>query len=243
MTVNVWANGPGTPGYACVDARLTDRKNSNWFWEDRAVLTADQDYGQAGWDLGLNYKGLGDLVAQLTQLKRQKWTPGNGSTIQQGEIRRLAIHAHGNAGMLHVNGQGGNSLTAKTISSMQSDLVRIGQMTVSDAANPAVILLVGCVAAQGKEGNALLTGLSTLWPNRKVVGFWTLGYVAGGEMKRGGSDCTESGMRDTDALYAGQANDHAGKLWKDLNAWPWAGEGSPHAKVAFNGAIISGSLL
>jgi len=240
MSVNVWANGPGTPGYACVDARLTKRGDWSWPWQDRPVTTQDQDYGQAGWDIGLNYKGLGDLSAQLTTLKRQDWTPGKGSSIQQGEVRRLAIHAHGNAGMLHVNGQGGPSLTAKRIPSMQADLSRIGLMTVNDAAAPAVILQVGCVAAQGKEGTALLTELSRLWPNRKVVGFWTLGYVAGGEMKRRGADCTEAGMRDTTALFSGQANDHAGEYWHDLKTWPWASESSPQSKVAFNGALVSG---
>src|SRR5262245_8743549 len=112
MAVNVWANGPATPGYACEDARLTKRGVFTWPWQDRAVTTEDQDYGQAGWDLGLNYRTLGDLASRLGQLKRAKWTPGTGATIQSGEIQRLAIHAHGNAGMLHVNGQGGNSLTA-----------------------------------------------------------------------------------------------------------------------------------
>lgn len=240
MSVNVWSNGPGTPGYACVDARLTKRGVSTWPWQDRAVTMEDQDYGQAGWDIGLNYKGLGDLSAQLSRLKRPAWAPGPGSTIQQGEIQRLAIHAHGNAGMLHVNGQGGPSLTAKNIPSMQADLSRIGLMTANTPANPAVILLVGCVAAQGKEGSALLSELSRLWPNRKVVGFWTLGYVAGGEMKRSGDACTEAGMRDTTALFAGEANDHAGEFWHDLKQWPWASETSPRAKVALNGAVVFG---
>lgn len=241
MTVNVWANGPGTPGYACEDARLTDRSKSNWPWQDRAVLSQDQEYGQAGWDLGVNYKGLGDLAAQLTQLKRQKWTPGTGSVVQAGEIRRLAIHAHGNAGMLHVNGEGGVSLTAKTIASMQSELTRIGAMTVTDAGNPAVILLVGCVAAQGKEGTALLVELSKLWPNRRVVAFGTLGYVAGGAMKRSGDACTEAGMRDTTALYAGEGNKLASRYWSDMKTWPWASEDSPRAKVALNGVITRGA--
>lgn len=241
MTVNVWANGPETPGYACEDARLTNRKQRNWPWQDRAVLTVDEDYGQAGWDLGLNYKSLGDLCARLSSLERADWTPGQGRLIQAGEIQRLAIHAHGNAGMLHVNGHGGPSLSAKTLPSMQADLARIGGMVVSDSRNPGVILLIGCVAGQGKDGTALLTGLSRLWPNRKVVGFGTLGYVAGGEMKRTGDNCTESGMRDTDALYAGQADDDASQKWHDRKVWPWASETSPRAKVALNGAIILGS--
>lgn len=241
MTVNVWANGPGTPGHVCEDARLTNRSVRPWPWQERAVTTIDQDYGQAGWDIGLNYGGLSDLATRLSSLERPDWAPGTGRVIGRGEIRRLAIHAHGNAGTLHVNGQNGQSLTAATVSAMHADLHRIGLMTPDDSANPAVILLVGCVAGQGRDGTALLIALSRVWPNRKVVGFATLGYVAGGEMLRSGAGCTEPGMRDTNALFAGEANDTAGRYWGNRTDWPWASESSPRAKVALNGAITVGA--
>jgi hypothetical protein len=240
MSVNAWANGPNTPGYVCTDARLTNRGVSRWPWQGRALTTVDQDYGQAGWDIGFNYSGLSDLATQLSSLSRPDWVPGSG-TIGRGEIRRLAIHAHGNAGTLHVNGTPGPSLTARTVPSMHPDLHRIGLMTPDDAAYPAVILLVGCVAAQGREGTALLTALSRVWPNRKVVGFATLGYVAGGEMLRRGAGCTEAGMRDTTALHAGEADDLAGRYWHNRTDWPWASETSPRAKVALNGGITLGA--
>jgi hypothetical protein len=240
MSVNVWANGPGTPGFICEDARLTDRDVHPWFWQDRGISRTDREYGQAGWDIGVNYSGLGDLVEKLSDLARPKWVEGMG-VIRQGEIRCLAIHAHGNAGQVHVNGRDGPSLTAESVPSMRIELYRIGLMLPDDAHNPAMILLVGCVAAQGKEGTALLTRLSKFWPNRKVVGFVTLGYVAGGEMYRSGASCTEPGMRDTNALYPGQADDTAGKYWGNLLEWPWASETSPHSKIALNGVITKGA--
>lgn len=241
MSVNVWANGPGTPGYVCEDARLTNRSVRPWFWQDRAVATVDEDYGQAGWDIGLNYGGLSDLATRLASLSRPAWAAGAGRTIGRGDVRRLAIHAHGNAGTLHVNGQGGPSLTAATVPAMHADLNRIGLMTPDDSTDPAVILLVGCVAGQGRDGTALLVALSRVWPNRKVVGFATLGFVAGGEMLRRGESCTEPGMRDTNALYAGEADANAGRYWHNRTDWPWASENSPRAKVALNGAITVGA--
>jgi len=240
MSVNVWANGPRTPGFVCTDARLTDRSVSTWPWQDRPVTTTDQDYGQAGWDIGINYGSLSDLATKLWGMSRPDWVPGTG-TIGRGEVRRLAIHAHGNAGQLHVNGFPGTSLTAATVPAMSGDLNRIGLMTPDDPASPAVILLVGCVAGQGREGTALLQALSRAWPNRKVVGFATLGYVAGGDMLRRGASCTEAGMRDTNALYAGEADATAGRYWHNRTDWPWASESSPRAKVALNGTITVGA--
>ena len=240
MPVNVWANGPGTPGFVCSDARLTDRSVHPWPWQDRGITMVDQDYGQAGWDIGFNYSGLHDLATQLSALSRPAWV-GAGGRIGRGEVRRLAIHAHGNAGQLHVNGTPGPSLTAASVVSMHSDLYSIGLMTPDDRTNPAVILLVGCVAGQGRDGTALLRALSREWPNRKVVGFATLGYVAGGEMLRAGAHCTEAGMRDTNALYAGEADATAGRYWRSRADWPWASETSPRAKVALNDVIILGA--
>jgi hypothetical protein len=240
MPVNVWANGPGTPGFICNDARLSDRSASTWPWQDRATTTVDQDYGQAGWDIGFNYSGLHDLATQISSLSRPDWVGGSGR-IGRGEVRRLAIHAHGNAGQLHVNGTPGPSLTAASVVSMHADLYSIGLMTPDDRVNPAVILLVGCVAGQGRDGTALLRALSREWPNRKVVGFATLGYVAGGEMLRRGASCTEAGMRDTNALYAGEADATAGRYWHNRADWPWASETSPRAKVALNDVIILGA--
>jgi hypothetical protein len=201
----------------------------------------DQDHGQSGWQIGLNFTTLNDLANQLSTMVRPGWVAGTG-TIGRGEIRQLAIHSHGNAGILLVNGRDGTPLTA-TSSGMHGDLHRIGLMTPDDRANPAVILLVGCLAGRGAEGTALLTALSRVWPNRLVVAFATLGYVAGGAMKRNGEFCTEPGMRDTDAVNPGEADRTLPGHWTGRAAWPWASEASTHAKVALNGAITRGATL
>ena len=114
-------------------------------------------------------------------------------------------------------------------------------MTPDNPSNPAVILFVGCLAGSGRAGTDLLIALSRVWPNRKVVAFATLGYAPGGAMSRSGEHCTEPGMRDTTALYPGEADRDAGRYWGDLTVWPWATETSPQAKVAMNQTIIRGA--
>jgi hypothetical protein len=209
-------------------------------WSARPIATADEDYGEAGWDIGLNYSGLTDLATRLSTLARPDWVAGTG-VIGRGEIRRLAIHAHGNSGELLVNGTGAPKLTAAAVPSMHRDLNRIGLLTPDDPVNPAVILLVGCNAGMGRAGTDLLLALTRVWPNRKVVAFASLGYVAGGEMLRSGAGCTEPGMRDTDTLHPGEADRAAGRMWHNRRDWPWASERSPRAKVALNGEIKLGA--
>lgn len=238
MPVAVWANGPETHGVVCTDARLTDRAGSSVFSRD--LSSTDQDYGQTGWDIGLNFSSLKDLAARLTGLLRPKWVSGVGTRIERGEVRRLAIHTHGVSGQVFVNGREAPPLTASA-TPMHGDLHSIGLMTPDDAANPAVILFVGCLAGQGRAGTELLSALSRVWPNRKVVGYASLGYAPGGRMLRSNDGCVEPGMRDTEKTHVGEADDAAGKLWSDRNIWPWASESSPRAKVAMNGAVISGA--
>jgi hypothetical protein len=233
MSVNVWTSQGDIPGRICKDARLTDREKSLFL---RNIATEDKLYGQAGWDLGINFLKISDLAGQLESLVLPNREP------VKGKIRRLAINTHGNQGVIFINGLSDPvALTAKTVPSLKAHLVRIGLMTPDDSTNNAVILFVGCLAAQGKDGSDLLIELSKVWPNRKVVSFITLGYGPGGAMSRAGEQCTEPGMRDTTTTDPGGADKLAGKLWNDLSKWPWASENSPRAKVALNSKIIRGA--
>ena len=242
MAINVWTNSRDVPGVVCADARLSAPSQSSWPFARRRITTTDQLFGQAGWDIGFNFTDITDLKNKLTKLHLPDYLPDGDRTIKRGEIQRLAIHAHGSLGTIYINGQRNPAtLSAKTVNTNHSCLYEIGLMTPDNKSNPAVILFVGCIAGTGKDGTNLLIALSNLWPNRKVVAFASLGFAHGGEMKRSGESCTEPGMRDTNALYAGEANDNAGKYWKDLKTWPWASETSPRAKVALNGAIIQGA--
>lgn len=242
MTVNVWANAKDVPGAVCADARLRDR--SRW---TRPTTNSDQFYGQAGWDIGVNFMHIGDLAIKLRTLNIAEGWSARSRPIQCGEIQRLAIHAHGTTGVIYINGQEEGvqdkslKLTAETIAIHQGHLHQIGLMTPDNPANPAVILFVGCLAAGGPAGTALLTGLSRLWPNRKVVAYATLGYAPGARMLREGAHCTEPGMRDTNENDPGKANRKEMLYWEDLKTWPWATEKSPRAKVALNQTIIHGA--
>jgi hypothetical protein len=265
MSVTVWANSKDLPGVVCRDARLTDRTKTKVLWSGRPVTTQDQLYGQAGWDVGLTFTSLEDLAGHLEKLEIPKYVAGGGSYIQPGDIRRLAIHAHGAPGTIFINGvDSAVRLTLKTIhdEKIHKQLDRIGRLTLDSAVantrafaeamkkrkdaavppplEPAVILFVGCIAGAGPDGTKLLCELSKLWPNRKVVGFVMLGYAPGGAMKRKDEGCNEAGMRDTTSPLAGEADRDAPKYWADLKTWPWASEASPRAKVAFLGKLIKG---
>jgi len=242
MSLAVWACARDVPIYVCSDARLTDRSRINII--SRSVTGTDQDHGQANWQVGINFVDLADLVAQLRSFQVPEHVSGGGRQVRRGQITRLAINAHGNWGEVFINGQTHTpTLTADSLRALHEQLHQIGLMTPNSRDNPAVILLVGCVAGTGEPGNRLLRGLSRLWPNRKVVGFTTIGFSHGGEMSRSGDGCTEPGMRDTHATSPGEADRSAGRYWTDRRAWPWASETSPHAKVALNDRIISGGQL
>lgn len=244
MAVNVWANSRDVPGIVCSDARLTDRSRTRWPWADRPITTRDQLYGQARWDIGINFLSLHNLASQLGTLSIPDELPEAGRTVRRGEIQRLAIHAHGASGTIFINGQrDASTLTAGSVSSLHGYLYQIGVMTSNSETNRAVILFVGCLAGSGRDGTDLLLELSRVWPNRKVVAFATLGFAPGGEMYRSGDQCTEPGMRDTTAVYPGEADRTAGQYWRDLTTWPWASETSPRAKVALNREIIHGANL
>jgi hypothetical protein len=234
------------PGIVCADARLTDRQRSGFF--SRSISSSDQLYGQAGWHIGVNFLNLADLASRLSNIEMPEYLEARvgggcssprGRRLRNGELTRLAIHAHGVSGSLFINGRGKTPLAPNTLEQFSGQLKTIGLLTPNDKNDPAVILLVGCLAGSGSAGTALLTGLSRKWPNRKVVGFATLGFAPGGAMARGGR-CSEPGMRDTTALFPGEADATAGQHWGNLQTWPWASENSPRAKVAFNGAIVRG---
>jgi len=239
--ISVWANSKDVPGVVCKDARLTDKTITQWPWSDRPITTTDQLYGEAGWDVGINFLAVEDLAGQLETLFVPKYVNGGGRRITRGEIKRLSIHAHGNEGVILINGKSSKvTLTAESIQDLQTPLNRIGLMTPDDSKNPAVILFQGCLAASGKSGTRLITALSKIWPNRKVVGFVTLGFAPGGDMYRSGEHCNEPGMRATLESNPGAADKAAGKYWGDLKSWPWASENAPSAKVALNGKLIAG---
>ncbi len=245
-SVHIWANCFDVPIRVCQDARLRDREGWDPFSSGPLLSRTDQLYGQAGWHIGLEFVGLDQLAEQLERLVLPDYVTRRPRPIRRGELRRLAINTHGNKGVAFVAGYERPRdvpLHQGTFSRYHAALHRIGLLTPRDGTG--IIYLMGCIAGQDREGTELLLRLSRIWPNRRVVGFISVGYAAGGEMWRRGAHCTEPGMRDTRSPHSagpGSAQERAwGSRWRNLRELPWASEHSPSAKVALNGELIRGA--
>ena len=245
MKITVWAENVDARGRACPDARL--RENGSLSKRSYPDGTAK---GQAGWDWGINFNHLGNLVTQLTVYPTPSRLCGNlildCPEVQPGQVIRLAIGAHGTPGEFEIDGKGKKPLTAeriRRIKPLRNLLKEIGNVLSDDA----VVLLMGCNVGAGTQGSDLLIELSKMWPNRKVVGFTRVMTFGWGRLRRG-HQCSEPGYRDTNyteecpGLYAEQIEKcelgRYGTDWKDLTKLPWGSEFSPHAKVAQNGKIL-----
>ncbi len=232
--INVWAYHSDF-GSLCPNAALDDSTGLRYPSGNRQ--------GQADWHVAVQFGTLHELADKLTRgLPMPSQFCGNWfqdcEPVKRGEIVRLALMSHGDqGGRVMVDGRAATSvLTATTARSFHTDLHNIGLYTRERG---STILLMGCLAGQGRDGTALLVELSRVWPGRRVVGFTTIGYRHPGEMKRRGDPCELPGMRDTDApagLYADPRRFDS--LWRDFTAMPWAAESSIHAKVVFNGAVV-----
>jgi len=209
--------------------------------------------GQAGWDLGLNLHDIGEIATSLAGRKAPSWL--GGEPIEHGDVNRLAIMAHGYPGEVYGYGVANKTvkLTPTTVSTsgkVRDDLLAIEPWLAPDA----TVLLMSCRAGgYGTDGRDLLLRLSEVWPGRKVVGFWTIGYADPVKMERvtAGSSTTEAGMRDTEedsdaVTVEGKAkSDFEARMqkdWDDFKRYPWASEKSLHARVAKDGKMIHDTL-
>jgi hypothetical protein len=225
-TITVWAETGDIHGNVCADARLRSD-------DSKTLATSDTPRGQAGWEMGIRYgNDLNGLVRKLMEITRT-----------QGKIRRLAIHAHGEPGKVYVNGLSQPPLSIETMQQFEAILTLLRPCLTDDA----VVVFAGCLAGQGEHGDELLKEVSRRLPGRQVVAFETIGYAPGGKTQtRVGDDCTEPGMRDTDAPGGGgtggkvqfERETRWGQAWNNLEALPWASEFSTHAVVARGGHII-----
>ena len=248
-------------GTICRDARLGGGGSSRRY-------PGGSSSGQAGWHVAIGFSNLSGLASRLG--------PGSGGVsgtampayfcgnwfddcpaIRAGEVRRLAILAHGCPGRFFINGGGGRRPDGTSYSCYSPDPAR-PPLTSQNARDPsggfhphlhqiglatsqdATVFLMGCDVANGPEGWQLLRALSHVWPGRRVVGFTTSGYRHSGEMYRGSGDyCQEPGMRDTPIGGALHGMERMlDEMWDDFTQMPWASERSPHAVVARDGQII-----
>jgi hypothetical protein len=225
-------------------------------------------FGQAGWDVGLTIKSLADLASQLDSGIRpypqtwfDEWIWNSQQPIGHGEIRRLAISAHGAArGIWFPNGRDrvdfsffhpispdGGALPAfpdgvliptKSVEEIETELNMIGRYV-----HPmGTVILMGCASGRGEDGTKLLRKLSRALRHRTIVGFSTLGLAKGVIMSGHGDDraSTYAGMKITD-YFDGDALQTDYEKLTSIEAYSrleWASETARFAKVVLDGDVL-----
>jgi hypothetical protein len=218
--------------------------------------------GQAGWDITIPYENitnLADILDRGVTMKgetKRRFGPRYSDPIRPGEVARLGIMAHGDQdGQWFVNGKDGHPVgsgkeyyfplmanphaQAESVEAAAAVLRRIGRYMKSFG---STIVLVGCMAGQGRGGTALLMALSAIWPRTFIAAFDVVGY-------RHSSAMTEEGNRG-DGEYAGMkltwyrselecASEPEAKLLAKWNQMEWASEYSKeHAKIVLNQEVV-----
>jgi hypothetical protein len=259
--INVWTAGIKTPlRHYDRDARLPDPG------------LGDKAFGQDGWTVAFEFSNFADLANKLGKGAFSlppfvcKNYISDCGPIEEFQVVRLAIVAHGAPGAVDVDGifksaadadeadknvpptlnpRLLNILTLKSGKYQKKiDLIR---RCLHDRSK---VFLMGCRIASGTEGKEFLIALSEQWPGTEVVAISTIGYQDGAKQSKTGSTGSSSypGMRDT--TYTSHKKpgfpirDYEKlDVWNNLKKLPWVNIGpgrptSPHVTVAFNGFII-----
>jgi hypothetical protein len=219
--------------------------------------TTDTPQGQAGWDVGIREPYGTTVPGETPVFKRLAnfLQPGmslpdhvGGGVLQEHQIKRLAIVAHGRPGIMDADqfeagfGLGGarpqasRSLTISRFSEYEDSLSKLRTVLARDAH----VYLECCNLAANEEGERLLTKISSLWPTVFVVGSKSMIVVPAGLGRRGGQDFP--GLRDSnhnEVPVPPVPKDYEELAFaRDLTKLPWLSETSIHATVARNGSII-----
>lgn len=247
--VHVWAAGIKTPlRYQDPDGRLKEGERH-----------ADQTYGQNNWHVSLEYKDfthLADLLAGQ-QLDLPSFVCGNAFSscgpIEDGQIARLAILAHGAPGALDVDGRAGTDLMAgatdptlmnvMTLPRYAADFTRIERVLQPRAK----VLFVCCLTGAGSVGEEFVKAVSLLWAAREVMvyAFSTVLYQDSKQRIQGSSSYYPGAREsDYDTLKAtpGARYYETTAAWNDLARVPWASENSSHAVMAYKGVILKQAI-
>jgi hypothetical protein len=220
----------------------------------------DQTFGQDRWKVGIdfaNFRHLAEMLGGITY-ELPRFVCGNYLSrcgkIQENQIYRLAIMAHGGGGYVDIDCRFGSAvdgeqplhqdprfLNTSTFGKYSYELDLI-ERSLHERAK---VFFMGCRIAAGAEGEDFLKQLSLRWRKKEtfVIAITTIGY-SGAQSKPGtyGASCYP-GMRDTNYSNHKQpgmpTRDYEkAEYWNDLTKLPWASEVSPHAKIAFNGVLI-----
>jgi hypothetical protein len=236
--VAIWAVSTAAPGKTCEDAQLSGGRELHY--------PAGNERGQAGWDIGLSFRTLADMVDSIAAIRKKR----------SDAINRLAINLHGAPGIVDAESKGQWAPPADKIleaDGLPTPGIHFNHKTLRDKfgvklrelnsmlAGDAIVLFMGCNVGQDALGDEFLKVLSKeTFPGKKVAGFKTVGLTY--RQYRSGEKCTEPGMRDSNYNLSSFGNQKSEEeREKEAIKLPWASETSPNAKVALNGAIISGA--
>jgi len=212
--VTVWAAG---------DIHITVCDNGSLSKGGSYVYPAGNEHGQYGWDIGVNYKSVPDLLNQLLP-------------IPYRAINRLALNEHGAPGQFLLRG------ATLTLESIATEPIQYTLKNIRGFLSPsATVLLMACNCGAGDAGTDFLKQLSLIFSGCTVVGFKTVGFQF--SQYRRGESCANPGLRDTDEDHPAVDERMETQRYGEGKylLLPWASETSPHAKVARNGAIVAGA--
>jgi hypothetical protein len=245
--IHVWAAGSGAPlRFGDNDARLPNQGGG------------DQPFGQDNWLVSFEFTNFSDLANKLggKQFDLPSFACDNSwfrcGPIEENQITRLAILAHGAPGGVDIDNKSGWDI--KVSVSEDSQMLNAGTIVrysnqfdqiLNVLAYRAKVFFMCCRTGSGKEGDEFLKAVSRRWESKEifVVGYKSILY-SGAQRKKGaqGVSCYP-GVRETHYSNHKEAGFptryyETPSAWNDLGVLPWATESTPHATVAWRGMIM-----
>ncbi|HYP75020.1 MAG TPA: hypothetical protein VER12_03660 [Polyangiaceae bacterium] len=222
----------------------------------------DLPIGQDGWSVAFDFSNFADLADKLSggTFNMPSHVCGNAlfscPPLEQNQVFRLAITVHGAPGVADVDGVFASAAAANVATQDDDRFLNVATLKSGkfDASlskieqcfhDNTIVFLMGCRIAAGVEGNTFLQALSQRWDGVRVAAISTIGFSDGARQAKFASQGSASypGMRDTrftnHKVQGGPTRDFETlAVWNDLKRLPWAGERSPHVKIAFRGVLI-----
>ena len=160
------------------------------------------------WNHALNFIDMNGLIDELSQRRLTS-------------IHRIGIVTHGDSNGVVQFPPDITHLNIRSDRNIRSLIQRFGTLLSPTAS----IIIYGCLAGRGQEGNTLLIEISNLLPGRTIIGFTTVSAV--------GPSGNAGDIRDTGlTAYSG------GLSVSSISRLPLQNEQSDSAKWARNGAIV-----
>lgn len=242
----LWAAGVGTPcRYVDNDPRLEKPGKG------------DTTKGQDGWSVALEFSNFANLAKLLggdfmlpAHCCNNLWQ--KCGAIDDNQIRRLGIVAHGGAGLIDIdsvtgvdcdtNGPDSRYMTAANIANWDAHFATI----LKKLAWRSTVMMMSCTAANGPDGEVLMKAISLKWAAKEVyvVGYRSILYSdagKGAQAKGGGSGSCYAGCRETHVGSRTGAGSYK-REWNDLTLLPWADLNTMHSRIAHKGALIKDGL-